>query len=200
MRGEAIPLEGVSVRGHITGRSVKVTVSQTYRNTESVAVEAIYKFPLPDESAVCGFRIIKDGSVLTGAIEERDEAFRQYDDALANGDRGYLLDQERPNVFTLSIGNLAPNSHITVEIDFVSQLDANGPEVRFMLPMTIAPRYVPSGVGEPGGMPTDGAVNPPISSRVNYGLSIKLTVDDADRIAGIESPSHLIGILTMKKL
>jgi len=80
-RNEAIPLEGVSVHGHITGRSVKVTVAQTYRNTESVPVEAIYKFPLPDESAVCGFRIIKDGSTLTGVMEERDEAFRKYDEA-----------------------------------------------------------------------------------------------------------------------
>ena len=198
-RNEAIPLEGVSVRGHITGRSVKVTVSQTYRNTESVPVEAIYKFPLPDESAVCGFRIIKDGSTLTGVMEERDEAFRKYDEALEQGDRGYLLDQERPNVFTLSVGNLAPNSHITVEIDFVSQIDANGPEVRFMLPTTIAPRYVPNRAIEPGGMPTDGTINSPIAAQGNYDLSIKLTVDDAARIASIESPSHSVRYLHGEK-
>jgi len=189
---QAIPLQGVCVHGHITGRSAKVTVSQSYCNAEPSPVEAIYKFPLPDESAVCGFRIKKDGKTLTGVMEERNEAFKQYDQALDCGDRSYLLDQERPNIFTLSVGNLEPQGQITVEIDFVAHLDANGAEVRFMLPTTIAPRYVPATRTEPDGMPTVAVVNPPILASVNYGLSIKLSIDGAAAISALECPSHMV--------
>lgn len=142
----------------------------------------------PEESAVCGFRIKKDGKILTGVMEEREEAFKKYDEALEQGNRGYLIDQERPNIFTLSVGNIEPQGQLAIEIDYITQLDANGSEVRFIVPTTIAPRYVPGGVTEPGGMPTSEAVNPPVKAYVDYGLSIRLSIDGTPGIAELKAP------------
>jgi hypothetical protein len=36
---------------------------------------------------------------------------------------GYLLDEGRPNIFTLSVGNLTPGMEVVISIDLVMLLD-----------------------------------------------------------------------------
>lgn len=187
----AIPLKGVQVTGAIIGRSARVKVKQHFSNSESKAVEAIYKYPLPENSAVCGFKATVGDRVWEGQIEERDKAFSQYDEALARGDGAYLLDEERPNIFTLSLGNLNPNASAIVEIDYVTVLDAHGQEVRFFLPTTISPRYVRDDMEEDG-LPVADRVNPVYAASVPYGLSISLDIHGSSGISSIDSPSHSI--------
>jgi len=186
-----IPLEGVEVRGALIGRSARVKVKQHFKNNESKAVEAIYKFPLPENSAVCGFRATIGDRVWEGQIEERDKAFDQYDEALARGYGAYLLDEERPNIFTLSLGNLNPNTSAIVEIDYVTLLDTRGQEVRFFLPTTISPRYVPDDMEEED-IPIRDRVNPVYANSVPYGLSVSLDIHGSTGISSIDSPSHSI--------
>jgi Ca-activated chloride channel family protein len=47
-----VPLEGVRVDARLAGTCVEVTVTQRYRNTEPVPVEAVYVFPLEERAAV----------------------------------------------------------------------------------------------------------------------------------------------------
>jgi len=190
--GVAIPLTGVEVSGDITGRATKIKVSQHFRNTEPRPLETIYKFPLPEGSSVCGFRAATNGKVIKGEIEEREKAFEIYDKALSKGDGGYLLDEERPNIFTLSLGNLNPGAEATIELDYVAVLDSNGSEVRFFLPTTISPRYLPPDTADINGIPAGELVNPPIALNVNYGLKISLNIHGRDNIQMLESPSHSI--------
>jgi Ca-activated chloride channel family protein len=190
--GAAIPLTGVEVRGNITGRATRVKVLQHFRNTESNTLEAIYKFPLPQGSSVCGFRVVTNGKVIVGEIEEREKAFEIYDKALSVGDGGYLLDEERPNIFTLSVGNINPGSETTIELDYVTLLDTYGSEVRFFLPTTISPRYVPPDVADVNGIPVEELVNPPVNLHVDYGLKILLDIHGRKDILTLDSPSHTI--------
>ncbi len=115
--GEPIPLLGVKVQGDVIGRGARVRVFRRFRNRETKAVEAIYKFPLPEGAAICGFKAHVGDRVIEGRVEEREKAFEIYDRALIKGHGGYLLDQERPNIFTLSVGNLNPGSEVLVEIE-----------------------------------------------------------------------------------
>ena len=190
--GSAIPLTGVDVCGNITGRGSRIKVIQHYHNTESNAVEAVYKFPLPEGSSIFGFRVLTDGKTIVGSVEERDKAFEIYDEALSEGHGGYLLDEERPNIFTLSVGNLNPGSHVTIELDYVSLLDTGGSEVRFFLPTTISPRYIPQDMPDVKGIPVDELVNPPLAAQVDYGLKISLKIQDKNEIQMLSSPSHTI--------
>ena len=48
------------------------------------------------------------GRVVVASVEEREKAFEEYDDALAAGHGAYLLDEERADVFTASVGNMPP--------------------------------------------------------------------------------------------
>ena len=39
---------------------------------------------------------------------------------IIKGNGAVLLDQERPNIFTLSVGNLNPGSEAGIEIEYIS--------------------------------------------------------------------------------
>ncbi|MFZ7110434.1 MAG: VIT and vWA domain-containing protein [Desulfatiglandales bacterium] len=193
-----VPLVGVKAEGDILGRGARVKVSQRFRNQEKKAIEAVYKFPLPEAAAVCGFRAVIDGKEIRGQVEERDRAFELYDDALSRGDGGYLLDEERPNIFTLSVGNLNPGTEVMVETEYVTLLDMEGREVRFSLPTTISPRYIPEGMEEEGGIPESGRVHPPYADSVPYGLSISLHIHNGRLLKSIDSPSHPVRVGHLK--
>ena len=193
-----IPLTGVCVEGDIAGRGAKLTVRQKYRNTETKPVEAVYKFPLPEGGAVAGFRIWIGERLIEGIVEEREKAFDNYDDALIKGHGAYLLDEERPNIFTLSVGNLNPGMEATIEIDLVMLMDSEGYKCRLTMPTTISPRYVPEDLPDDEGIPVEELVNPQYAPAVPYGLSLLFRIHHAEKLAAVESPSHPIRV-TMEK-
>ncbi|MCX5809835.1 MAG: VIT domain-containing protein [Proteobacteria bacterium] len=187
-----VPLTGVEIRSDITGRGAHVEVTQAFHNAEETAVEAVYKFPLPENSAVKGFKVITGDRSIDGEIEERDKAFDAYDEALSQGHGAYLLDEERPNIFTLSVGNVNPGMSVIVRLSYVMLLEANDSEVRFFLPTTISPRYTPDNTKDKDGIPVDRIVNPSFALDVPYGLKASVNISGKNAIASVESPSHMI--------
>ena len=150
----SIPLQGIRLEACLTGLGSEVTVTQRYTNLEAVDVEAVYVFPLEEGAAVCGFTARVGDRLICGRVEEREKAFEVYDDAMAAGHGAFLLDQERPNIFTVSVGNLRPQQTIEIAITYVTLLTFEGAAVRLLIPTTVSPRYVPAGppeVGQPDG-------------------------------------------------
>jgi Ca-activated chloride channel family protein len=192
--GQPVPLNKVDVRGTFVGRGARVKVSQVFENREAKPIEAVYKFPLPENSTVCRFKTVVGDKITEGTVEERDKAFELYDEALARGDGGYLLDEERPNIFTLSVGNLNPGASASIEIEYIALLEAKGPEVRFFLPTTISPRYIPERTPDEDGISVDQLVNAPISLEVPYHLSIHLDIHGKETISSVDSPSHPVSL------
>ena len=193
-----VPLTGVKAQADILGRGAKVKVSQRFSNRESNAIEAVYRFPLPEGAAICGFRALIDERVIQGRVEEREKAFEIYDNALIEGHGAYLLDQERPNIFALSVGNLRPGCEVLMEIEYATLLDVSDNVVRFSLPTTISPRYIPGAMEEDGDIPTHAKVHPPYALEVPYGLSMCLNIHKGGSVKSIESPSHAIKVDNMK--
>ena len=112
-----ISLQGVHLTGSISGKQQKIRLRQSFLNCERQAIEALYTFPLTDNSAVCGFEVNTAGRQLIGKIEEQEDAREVYDDAIMRGDGAYLLDQNRPDVFTLNVGNILPQQSAEIIID-----------------------------------------------------------------------------------
>jgi hypothetical protein len=128
--------------------------------------------------------------LIHGRVEEREKAFEVYDDAMAAGHSAFLLDQERPNIFTVSVGNLRPQQTIEIAITYVTLLTFEGAAIRLLIPTTVSPRYVPAGPPEVG-QPDGERVNPPAQETVPYGLTLSLEIRDTTMVQ-IESPSHAI--------
>ena len=114
-RQTPIPLQGVRIEACLTGLGSEVTITQRYTNLETVDVEAVYVFPLEEGAAVCGFSARVGDRLIYGRVEEREKAFEVYDDAMAAGHGAFLLDQERPNIFTVAVGNLRPQQSIEID-------------------------------------------------------------------------------------
>src|SRR5947207_12311630 len=81
--------------------------------------------------------------VIEGVIREREAARATYERARDGGQRAVLLEQERPNIFTSSVANIAPGESIRVEIEYqhVLRYDQGAFSLRF--PLVVGPRYIP---------------------------------------------------------
>jgi len=186
--GAPVPLVGVSARAEVRDYACRLVLSQRFRNDEAQPIEAVYKFPLDEGSALCGFEVEIDGRVVRGHVKEREKAFEEYDEALMKGHGAYLLDEERADVFTVSVGNLPPGKEAVLRLTTVSELPLEGDAIRFTLPTTIAPRYAPAtdrqGVGE-----TEAErVSPPYALLVPYGLTLEVDVQTTAPVRSVESP------------
>jgi hypothetical protein len=192
--GAPVPLVGVVARAEIRDYACRLVLSQRFRNDEDRPIEAVYRFPLDEGSAVCGFEVEIDGRRIVGRVEEREKAFEAYDEALAAGHGAYLLDEERPDVFTASVGNLPPGREAVLRITTVSELPLEGDAIRFTLPTTIAPRYAPAedrkGVGESEAE----RVSPSYALQVPYGLTLEVDVETSAPVRSVESPSHPVAV------
>src|SRR5689334_24904556 len=105
---DRVALRGVRLRSRLSGMSQRTTVEQTFVNLERKAIEAVYTFPLPESAAVCGFEVVTADRVLTGQIEEIEHAIETYDKAIGAGHGAYMVEENRPDVFTVRGGNLKP--------------------------------------------------------------------------------------------
>jgi len=145
-----LPLDAVDVRAAVCGMSASVELTQGFRNPFDVPLEATYIFPLPARAAVTAMRLECAGHVVEGVLKERGQARADYDQAIADGKRAAIAEEERPDVFTLSVGNIPPGEHVTVRLTLSQPLPYEDGDVTFRFPLVVAPRYIP-------GSPLDGA-------------------------------------------
>ena len=143
--GAPVPLLGIEYRAQVRGSAVELAVAQRFRNQEAKPLEVTYVFPLPEGAAICGFTISLPDGEIEGAVEEREKAFDRYDAAVAEGHGAFLLDQERPNVFQLSVGNLLPGEEAEITLRYVELAALVGADVALSpahcggLPLRIPP-------------------------------------------------------------
>jgi len=101
-----LPLKHTEVKANIIGMLAEVEVTQKFRNSFHKNIEAIYVFPLPHDGAVNFLEITAGNKVIEGVIKEREEAKKTYEEAKSEGRKAGLLEQERPNLFTMSVANI----------------------------------------------------------------------------------------------
>src|SRR5579859_7680470 len=138
-----LPLDAVDVRAAIAGLSARVEVTQEFRNPFDVPLEATYIFPLPDRAAVTAMRMECAGHVVEGVLKERAQAREEYDQAIAAGRQAAIAEEDRPDVFTMRVGNIAPAERVTVRLVLAQRLPYCDGEVTFRFPLVVAPRYIP---------------------------------------------------------
>ena len=137
---EALQMQ-TDVDYEITGAIARAKVKQQFKNTSSLWAEGIYVFPLPEQAAVDHFRMIVGERIIEGQVKERITARRTYQQAKAAGKKASLIEQQRPNVFTTALANIAPGEEITVEFEYQQLLDYRDGSYRLRFPMVVGPRY-----------------------------------------------------------
>ncbi len=177
------PLLNTTVTMTISGLIARTTVSQEFRNPSDEWAEGVYVFPLPDQAVVDHLRMKIGERMIEGKIQERAQAKKTYNTAKAKGQPASLMEQERANIFTTSVANIAPHAPITIEIEYqeVVQYDQGRFSLRF--PMVVGPRYIP-------GQPQN--ILEPSPSQHGLGWAPNTDqVPDASRITPlVQHPSH----------
>ncbi|MBO6788094.1 MAG: marine proteobacterial sortase target protein [Rhodospirillales bacterium] len=191
------------IEAAVSGPVVRYRLRHTFVNNGDRWSEAIYTYPLPSDSAVDRLKMTIGDRVVASRIEEKAEAKRLYNAAKSNGQRASIVEQQRPNIFTTSLANIAPGEHIVVEIGFQERLKMRDGGFRLRMPLVVGPRYIPGspvgGIQSTGWSPptaevTDAhLVTPPVrSAEDGPGNPVTLNIDfDAGfPLDRLESPSH----------
>ena len=144
-----LPLQALDIQATLEDLTAQTDVSQTFVNTYDQPLEATYIFPLPDRAAVTRFRLDVAGRVVEGQLQERGQARAAYNQAIAQGHRAAIAEEERSNVFTLRVGNIPPGESARVRLTLTGPLEFVDGEVTFRFPLVVAPKYIP-------GNPLDG--------------------------------------------
>jgi Ca-activated chloride channel family protein len=139
----AAPLQSTNVVMRVSGHVVRTRVSQTYHNPSDAWLNATYRFPMPDGSAVDGLVMRVGETIIRGEIKEKEVAKRAFELAKREGKRASLVSQSKPNDFTARVANISPRGDISIEIEYqqVLRLGPDGWALRF--PTVVAPRYKP---------------------------------------------------------
>ena len=177
------PLLNTKVTMTISGLIARTTVSQQFSNPSDEWAEGVYVFPLPDQAAVDHLRMRIGERIIEGQIQERAQAKKTYAKAKAKGQRASLVEQERPNMFTTSVANIAPHAPITIDIEYQEVVRYSQGRFLLRFPMVVGPRYIP-------GQPHD--IQEPSSSQAGLGATPNTDqVPDASRITPpVQHPSH----------
>jgi Ca-activated chloride channel family protein len=138
---DSFPLKETNVTANITGLIADVYVSQSYANEGGKPINVSYVFPTSTRVAVHGMKIAIGDNMVIAQIKEREEARQEYEQAKGQGKNAALLEQERPNVFTMSVANIMPGDVVCVELHYTELILAIGGAYEFVFPTVVAPRY-----------------------------------------------------------
>jgi Ca-activated chloride channel homolog len=127
----------------VTGNVARVHVQQEFSNTGEDWVEGLYVFPLSKDGAVDELVMRIGERTIRGEVQEKVKAQALYNDARAEGRRASIVEQERPNLFTSAVANIAPHTTATIEISYLETLPFRDGRYSLTLPLAITPRYTP---------------------------------------------------------
>ncbi len=138
---DTLPLKSTKIDAIIAGVIAEVRVTQTYANTGTTPLEAIYIFPGSTRAAVHGLTLRVGDRQIEATIKERGEARQVYEQAKSEGRTASLLEQQRPNVFQMNVANILPGDLVKVELRYTELLAPVDGEYRFVSPGVVGPRY-----------------------------------------------------------
>ncbi len=138
---EQMPLISTDVKVEIIGVIAEVHIQQVYKNTGKNTIEAIYVFPSSTKAAIHKMDMQIGERILEARIYEKNKAKKIYNDAKKEGKTTSLLEQERPNVFKMSVANIMPGDTIITNLYYTELLVPEEGIYEFVYPTVVGPRY-----------------------------------------------------------
>ncbi|KAI1090433.1 von Willebrand factor type A domain-containing protein [Rostrohypoxylon terebratum] len=178
----------VSINGRIVDDAARVTVSQVFWNNADIPIpKASYVFPLPSGCTVTSFscRIGRD-KTMRAKVKPKAKARQAFHQAVAAQRTAALLEQNTPELFTASLGNIPTDTRLEAELTYVTLLKRQFSQEKniteFTIPTAIASRY--------GSAPSDIQVN--VSGATPNSFTLQLEVMEAEKIIQIKSDTHKV--------
>src|SRR5688572_13456657 len=192
---DRLPLKRTHVEVAVAGVIADVTVRQVYENRGTRPIHARYVFPASTRAAVYGMTMTVGDVRTVARIKERRQAARDFEAAKREGKSASLLEQSRPNVFSMKVANVLPGDTISVELKYTELLVPTDGVYEFVYPTVVGPRY--SGKSERETAAGDEFVKAPYTRqgeapRSDFHFAGVLTT--AVPIQELDSPSHQLDV------
>ena len=136
-----LPLKDTRVDISVSGVIADVKVRQIYRNEGSRPINASYVFPASTRAAVYSMRMQIGDEIIVAKIKEREQAKKDFEQAKEEGKSASLLEQQRPNVFSMSLANLMPQEQVEIELRYTELLVPTDSVYEVVFPTVVGPRY-----------------------------------------------------------
>lgn len=138
---ENFPLKDTRVDVDISGVFAMVTVRQVYSNMGAAPINGTYIFPGSTRAAVHAMKMTIGDRVVKAKIKEKEQARKTYEAAKQEGKNASLLEQKRPNVFSMEVANVMPGDTIEIELSYTELLIPEDGTYEFVYPTVVGPRY-----------------------------------------------------------
>lgn len=152
---EHFPLKSTDVVTNINGMIAETYVTQVYVNEGDTPINASYVFPTSSGVSVHGMTMVIGNERITAQIKEKEEAKVEYEEAKSEGKSASLMEQKRPNVFTMDVANIMPGDMVSIELHYTELITPKENTYEFVFPTVVGPRYAPP--SEPAGDSVDGS-------------------------------------------
>lgn len=139
----ALPLDELRLKVLLRGLDFSLRLTQTFVNVHRESIEAVYIFPLPARAAVSAFRMVTENGEILGRLKERGQARAHYQEAVSAGRQAAMVEEERPEIFTMTVGNIPAQQKVTIHLDLDGPLTCSDDHAFFRFPLVVAPRYIP---------------------------------------------------------
>jgi Ca-activated chloride channel family protein len=189
---ERLPLEETRAEAVIAGPIARVTVHQVFRNGGANPIEAVYVFPASTRAAVHALRMKIGERTVEAHIARRGEARQAYEAAREGGRRAALLEEQRPNVFTMSVANVMPGERIAVELTYSELIVPDDGVYELVYPAVVGPRY--GGDADPA---ADRWIASPYLHEGEpepWKFGFRAHLESAIPLAEVASPSHALHV------
>ena len=140
------PVTAIDINGSVDGDGVIWTVEATFENPLDTPAEAVFTLPLPVGGAVKGMTMKIGDREVAAEIKEREAARIEYEEAKEQGHSAAIVEQERAEIFTITVGNIHPGEAISVVLDVHDRAAIDGTKASLRFPTMIKKRYTPAGV------------------------------------------------------
>jgi len=138
---DRLPLKETRVELKVLGVIADVTVRQVYENRGTRPIHARYVFPASTRAAVYAMSMTVGDRRIVARIKEREQARQHFARAKREGKSASLLEQSRPNVFSMSVANILPGDTISVELSYTELLVPTAGTYELVYPTVVGPRY-----------------------------------------------------------
>ena len=193
LRGNGIDTDAVLMNTEIeldvNGLLADMILSQQFTNNSDEWLEGVYLFPLPIDAAVHAMTIQVDNRTIIGEIQSKENAKQTYQAAKESGQVATLVEQQRPNMFTARVANIAPGALISVRLEIMLPVHFEDAHFNLLLPTTYTPRYANADT------PDATAITGPVAHSDEIAapeLTLKARIEPIESAFAVKSPTHNI--------
>jgi Ca-activated chloride channel family protein len=192
---DALPLKATSAAIDVSGVIASVVVAQTYVNDGKRPLHARYVFPASTRAAVHGMRMTIGNRVIEAVVAERAEARERFEQAKREGKSASLLEEDRPNVFTMNVANILPGDTIKVELRYTELLVPTDGVYELVYPTVVGPRYSNQpAAGAPAEDQFVASPYTPAGTPPTYSFALDARITSGMPIQDVSVPSHTVQV------